>query len=71
MLQCDQWGVNSFGIGLEMKTANVQIQEIWTVECPECDAEQPAEFNEMSPGSPMEMSCEQCGKTFILTFERH
>jgi hypothetical protein len=55
-----------------MKTANFDVTEIWTVECPhdECYHEQDAPFNESNPMEPMEVECEKCGEKFILTYER-
>lgn len=53
-----------------MKTANFDVFEIWTVDCPECFTEQVAPFNEQNPMQPMEITCEHCGEKFILTYER-
>jgi len=53
-----------------LKTANFKIQEIWTVDCPECDAEQPAELDYSNPGQPTVVTCDYCYEKFILTFNR-
>lgn len=54
-----------------MKTANFDVAEIWTVECPECSMIQDAPFNEDNPMEPMEIECEECGEKFVLTYKRN
>ena len=53
-----------------MKTANFEVREVWTVDCPECGIEQDAEFNQDNPGHPKPVYCPHCGERFILTYER-
>jgi hypothetical protein len=53
-----------------LKKSNFKVQEIWTVDCPHCEHEQPADFNDQSPMSPMKVTCEFCHEDFLLTYER-
>ena len=41
-----------------MKTANYEVSEIWTVECPECFEDMGAPFNYDNPMCPMKVECE-------------
>jgi ribosomal protein S27E len=54
----------------ELKTANFEVTEFWSVTCPECDEEQEAPFNEANPRQPMAIECEHCWTKFILTYKR-
>jgi hypothetical protein len=51
-------------------TANFEVMEIWTVECPHCGYEQDAPFNDKNPMQPMQIGCEICFHSFLLTYER-
>lgn len=53
-----------------MKTVNFEVEETWWMTCPECREIQKAPFNDASPMQPMEVTCEDCGKKFVLTYER-
>lgn len=55
---------------IELKKANFEVTETWTVICPECNHEQEAPFNEDNPMQPMEINCDECADRFILTYER-
>lgn len=53
-----------------LKKANFKVVEYWLVDCPNCNHEQDAEFNDNSPMAPLTVSCEECWEPFILTYER-
>jgi hypothetical protein len=53
-----------------VKTANFEVTEVWTVECPECGREMNAPFNEQNPMRPMQVTCANCLEPFLLTYER-
>lgn len=51
-------------------TVNFEVQEVWWMTCPHCEHIQKAPFNEDNPMCPKNVSCEDCGQDFILTYER-
>lgn len=54
----------------KIKTANFEVEEIWTVGCPECFETNAAPFNHDNPMEPMQITCDSCGEDFILTYDR-
>jgi hypothetical protein len=54
----------------ELLKANFIVTEKWTVECPYCMYEQEAPFNHQNPMEPRALTCRDCYKDFILTYER-
>lgn len=54
----------------ELLEANFDVTEIWKVNCPHCDHEQDAPFNYANPMQPMKQECQECGESFILTYNR-
>ncbi len=55
----------------ELPKVNFHVTELWEMECPYCFHEENAPFNTNNPMQPMNVYCDECGKEFILTYERN
>lgn len=57
---------------MELKTANFEVTEIWTVDCPHCFSTMDAPFNRDNPMQPMSVICDDpsCQQVFVLTYDR-
>ena len=54
-----------------LRSANIEVEEIWTVICPYCEVnQQEAPFNHDQPMQPMVVKCTNCAHDFVITYER-
>lgn len=55
---------------MQVKTVNYEVEELWTMHCPECGEGDVAPFNHDNPMQPMIVECGECGEKFKLTYEK-